>query len=103
MSIGNNFKIDDKRKLTMKFASVLIICSLTFTSTLSFAQEKLGIVLMHGKQGGGAGDKSLDLLNQKLHDAGMWSSNLNCHGHLIAISTAIGMLRCPRSIPMSRN
>lgn len=97
MSIGNNFKINDKRKLRMKFASVLIICSLTFTSTLSFAQEKLGIVLMHGKQGGGAGDKSLDLLNQKLHDAGMlvikpelpWSFNRYIDSHWDAAMSEI--------------
>ena len=32
---------------------------------------KVGVVLMHGKQGGGLKDTSLDSLNKKLQDAGM--------------------------------
>lgn len=37
----------------------------------SYAQEKIGVVLMHGKQGGGPRDTSLDGLHRKLQEAGM--------------------------------
>lgn len=35
------------------------------------ANDKIGVVLMHGKQGGGQRDTSLDSLHKKLHEAGM--------------------------------
>jgi pimeloyl-ACP methyl ester carboxylesterase len=39
--------------------------------SLTYAQEKIGVVLMHGKQGGGPRDTSLDSLHKKLHEAGI--------------------------------
>lgn len=55
----------------MKLASAVLICAMSLAAPMAFAQEKMGIVLMHGKQGGGSGDRSLDLLYQKMQAAGM--------------------------------
>ena len=53
------------------------------------ANNKIGVVLMHGKQGGGQRDTSLDSLHKKLYEAGMlvikpempWSFNRFIDGH----------------------
>lgn len=55
----------------MKLASAVLICAMSLAAPIALAQEKMGIVLMHGKQGGGAGDRSLDSLHQKMQAAGM--------------------------------
>lgn len=61
---------------------------LSLLATASMAQEKIGVVLMHGKQGGGPRDNSLESLQRKMLDAGMmvikpempWSFNRYIEG-----------------------
>jgi pimeloyl-ACP methyl ester carboxylesterase len=55
----------------MKLASAALVFALSLSAHLALAQEKIGIVLMHGKQGGASGDRSLDSLHQKFQEAGM--------------------------------
>lgn len=55
----------------MSFIKLLIVCGMIFLSFTVKAQDKIGVVLMHGKQGGGPRDTSLDTLSKKLQDAGM--------------------------------
>ncbi len=55
----------------MKIRTFILCWGLLLTSSLALAQDKLGVVLMHGKQGGGPRDSSLDVLHKKLQEAGM--------------------------------
>lgn len=55
----------------MKFFIAFLTVFFSLTSSAAFGQDKIGVVLMHGKQGGGPRDTSLDTLNKKLQDAGM--------------------------------
>ncbi len=72
----------------MKFLTVLVLGVLSLIGSGASAQEKLGVVLMHGKQGGGPRDGSLDALHRKMQEAGMvvikpempWSFNRYIEG-----------------------
>ena len=55
----------------MKIRTFILCWGLLLASSLALAQDKLGVVLMHGKQGGGPRDSSLDVLHKKLQEAGM--------------------------------
>ena len=55
----------------MRRIKLMVACGLILSSCFAFAQEKIAVVLMHGKQGGGPRDTSLDILYRKLQDAGM--------------------------------
>jgi pimeloyl-ACP methyl ester carboxylesterase len=55
----------------MRCINLILACGLIFSSCVAFAQEKIAFVLMHGKQGGGPRDTSLDSLHRKLKDAGI--------------------------------
>jgi pimeloyl-ACP methyl ester carboxylesterase len=47
---------------------LFLICN--WTGTVAAEPEKVGVLLMHGKQGGGPRDNSLDTLNKKLKEQG---------------------------------
>jgi pimeloyl-ACP methyl ester carboxylesterase len=51
-------------KLTLIFATLM-------SASICFSQEKIGVVLMHGKQGGGPQDSSLEVVHRKLLAAGI--------------------------------
>lgn len=55
----------------MKFLATLLILLTSLISSVVSAEEKIGVVLMHGKQGGGSRDGSLDSLHRKMQEAGM--------------------------------
>ena len=67
----------------MQIARAIFLFLFISILNLVHAQDKIAVVLMHGKQGGGPRDSSLDILQRKLQDAGMsvikpempWSSN----------------------------
>lgn len=74
----------------MKRLLTYIAIGLAFvTASLCHAQDRIGVVLMHGKQGGGVRDNSLDALHKKLQGAGMlvlkpempWSFSRYIDGH----------------------
>jgi len=56
--------------MLLSIRSLFVVLCLTL-ATLASAQEKMGVVLMHGKQGGGPRDTSLDRLMDKLQEAGI--------------------------------
>lgn len=72
----------------MRFFAGLMLCIVTLISTSALAQEKLGVVLMHGKQGGGSRDNTLDSLGRKIQESGIlvikpempWSYNRHIEG-----------------------
>lgn len=80
-----NFSANTVKKLFLR--SIFVLAALA--PGLCHAEQKIGVVLMHGKQGGGTGDRSLDVLNRKLLDAGMlvtkpempWSYNRYIDGN----------------------
>lgn len=49
----------------------LALALIALTSLMAQAQADIGVVLMHGKQGGGPGDGSLAALHTKMQEAGM--------------------------------
>ena len=55
----------------MNYIKLMLLCGLISSSLAVRADEKIGVVLMHGKQGGGLRDTSLDTLNRKLQDGSM--------------------------------
>jgi pimeloyl-ACP methyl ester carboxylesterase len=57
-------------KLISSFVAGLMASLLAFTSISATAQEKVGVVLMHGKQGGGQNNTSLNALHDKMQQAG---------------------------------
>lgn len=81
----------------MKLMNSLFACALMLAACTSYSQEKIGVVLMHGKQGGSSRDSSLDSLHKKLLDAGMvvvkpempWSFNRFIDGHWDAAMSEI--------------
>lgn len=72
----------------MKLLAVFLLGWGLLLSSAAPAQEKIGVVLMHGKQGGGPRDQSLDGLQRKMQEAGMavikpempWSFNRYIEG-----------------------
>lgn len=72
----------------IKYFHFLALVSILLNPSISSAQEKIGVVLMHGKQGGGPRDNSLDSLQRKMQEAGMvvtkpempWSFNRYIEG-----------------------
>ena len=72
----------------MKLIPLILSGVMIFGSVTSAAQEKFGIVLMHGKQGGGQYDSSLSSLHVKMQEAGFivikpempWSFNRYIEG-----------------------
>ncbi len=72
----------------MKSTAIFLAFAMSLLSSLCAAQDKIGVVLMHGKQGGGPRDSSLDALYRKMQDAGMlvikpempWSANRYIEG-----------------------
>lgn len=73
----------------MKFSSVILAGLMVLPSVTAQAQERLGILLMHGKQGGNQYDSSLNSLHGKMQDAGFivvkpempWSFNRYIDGN----------------------
>ncbi len=55
----------------MRWLSVALICTMPWISPMAQGLEKMGVVLMHGKQGGGVRDTSPDALHRKMQAAGM--------------------------------
>lgn len=55
----------------MKGLKLILACGLTLCFSIATAQDKIGVVLMHGKQGGGPQDSSLEVLDRKLRAAGI--------------------------------
>lgn len=55
----------------MKLLTILLVPLTSLISSVVSAEEKIGVVLMHGKQGGGSRDSSLDSLHRKMQEAGM--------------------------------
>ncbi len=55
----------------MKFFTIFLFVFSSLISSIVSAQEKIGVVLMHGKQGGGSRDNSLEALHRKMQEAGM--------------------------------
>ncbi len=55
----------------MKLLLIGVMGILSMVHLPSLAQEKIGVVLMHGKQGGGPRDTSLESLHRKMDEAGM--------------------------------
>jgi len=55
---------------SMKLISLLLVGLLAIASFSAAGQEKIGVVLMHGKQGGGQNDTSLNNLQGKMQQAG---------------------------------
>jgi len=64
-------RVYELREEDMKFIVALVTVFFSLTTSVAFGQEKIGVILMHGKQGGGPRDTSLDTLNRKLQDAGI--------------------------------
>jgi pimeloyl-ACP methyl ester carboxylesterase len=56
--------------MNMKMIRLILILAGTLLFGSAQAQDKIGVVLMHGKQGGGSRDSSLDSLQRKLFSAG---------------------------------
>lgn len=73
----------------MKITSFLLAGLLAFASFSAVAQDKVGVVLMHGKQGGGQNHTSLNALQDKMQQAGFivlkpempWSFNRFIEGN----------------------
>ena len=55
----------------MKFLAIFLVGLASLFASGASAQEKVGVVLMHGKQGGGPRDGSLESLHRKMQEAGM--------------------------------
>lgn len=55
----------------MRFFAALLLGMVSLMPSGGSAQEKIGVVLMHGKQGGGPRDGSLDALYRKLQESGV--------------------------------
>ncbi len=73
----------------MRLVTYFLVSFYLLSAPVANAQEKIGVLLMHGKQGGGPRDNSLDTLQGKLQDAGMlvlkpempWSFNRYIDGN----------------------
>jgi esterase/lipase len=73
----------------MKLINLILAFGLATSSCFAIGQEKITVVLMHGKQGGGPRDTSLESLQRKLQDSGMqvvkpempWSFNRFIEGN----------------------
>lgn len=73
----------------MNLLSVILSGVMMFSPIAAKAQEKLGVLLMHGKQGGSQYDSSLNSLHGKMQDAGFivikpempWSFNRYIDGN----------------------
>jgi pimeloyl-ACP methyl ester carboxylesterase len=55
----------------VKFLAIFLVGLASLFASGASAQEKVGVVLMHGKQGGGPRDGSLESLHRKMQEAGM--------------------------------
>ncbi len=83
----------------MKLLVILFLGAASMFASGAGAQDKLGVLLMHGKQGGGPRDGSLESLHRKMLEAGMlvikpempWSFNRYIEGHWNLALTEVGV------------
>lgn len=80
-------------------AVVLAVLVWACSGSFFFAEDRIGVVLMHGK--GGRPGAAIDGLAGKLSAAAFWSKRRRCPGLEIASTTAITRNRWPKSTPPS--